>query len=99
MLCSWQNSKQLCDEWSNMCNITNKWKNIEITWAQTLDNKILYNFPRSFLIGNKFDYQNRSKNIYKTDTKDVIGIYSSLYWINNIYNFEYNNQFEYVSFL
>ena len=52
-------------------------------WAQTLDNKIPDSFPRSFLIGNKYLYYYSSKNIYKTDTKDVIGIHSTMNWENN----------------
>ena len=47
-------------------------------WAQTLDNKIPDSFPKSFLIGNKFEYDHRSKNIYKTNEHDVIGVHCSI---------------------
>ena len=39
MLCNWCSSKDLCNEWSNMCQRGYTWKNIEITWD---DNKIDY---------------------------------------------------------
>jgi len=35
MLCNWCSSKQLCDEWSNMCEYEYTWKDIEITWENT----------------------------------------------------------------
>jgi len=47
MLCNWQNSKQLCDEWSNMCDDGYKWKNFEITWEDdNIDYYIIINFPQ-----------------------------------------------------
>ena len=47
MLCNWQNSKQLCDEWSNMCDDGYKWKNFEITWEDDdIDYYIIINFPQ-----------------------------------------------------
>jgi hypothetical protein len=47
MLCNWQNSKQLCDEWSNMCDDGYRWKNFEITWEdENIDYYIIINYPQ-----------------------------------------------------
>lgn len=46
MLCNWCSSKQLCDEWSNMCEKEYTWKNIEITWEDTnIDYYVIINSP------------------------------------------------------
>ena len=47
MLCSWNSSKELCEEWSNMCEHNYYWKDIEITWEDTnIDYYIIINYPR-----------------------------------------------------
>jgi hypothetical protein len=47
MLCSWQTSRQLCDEWKNMCEEGYRWKDIEITWEdENIDFYVIINFPR-----------------------------------------------------
>lgn len=44
MLCNWQSSKQLCDEWSNMCETGYRWKNFEITWEdENIDYYVIIN--------------------------------------------------------
>jgi hypothetical protein len=47
MLCNWASSKELCNEWSNMCEDMFKWKNIEITWDDNnIDYYIILNYPQ-----------------------------------------------------
>jgi hypothetical protein len=46
-------------------------------WSKTLDNKIPHTFPNEIIIGDKFAYGIRSKNIYKTDDFTTIGIHSA----------------------
>jgi len=46
MLCNWCDSKQLCEEWSNMCDYNFIWKNIEITWEEDVDYYVIINAPR-----------------------------------------------------
>jgi len=47
MLCNWASSKELCNEWSNMCKDMFKWKNIEITWDDNnIDYYIILNYPQ-----------------------------------------------------
>jgi hypothetical protein len=47
MLCNWTSSKNLCDEWSNMCENNYKWKNIQITWENNnIDYYIIINYPK-----------------------------------------------------
>ena len=46
MLCNWCTSKQLCDEWRNMCIEEYKWNNIEIVWDDTeVDYYVIINYP------------------------------------------------------
>lgn len=45
-------------------------------WAQTIDNKIPTTFPESIMMGYKYPYESRSKNIYKTDAIETIGVHS-----------------------
>ena len=48
MLCNWCSSKQLCDEWSNMCYDNYVWDDIEITWEDTnIDYYVIINFPHT----------------------------------------------------
>jgi hypothetical protein len=48
MLCNWQSSKELCYEWSNMCEHNFIWKNLEITWEDTnIDYYVIINYPRN----------------------------------------------------
>ncbi len=59
MLCNWTSSKNLCDEWSNMCVEGYKWKNIEITWDDNnIDYYVIINFPQ-----NKNDFYIPEKTI------------------------------------
>ena len=47
MLCNWQSPKQLCDEWSNVCETGYKWKNYEITWEDNdIDYYVIINYPK-----------------------------------------------------
>ena len=41
MLCNWCSSKDLCNEWSNMCDRGYSWKNIQMTWTHD-NNEIDY---------------------------------------------------------
>ena len=46
MLCNWCSSKDLCNEWSNMCERGYIWKNIEITWDDcNIDYWVIINKP------------------------------------------------------
>jgi len=48
MLCNWCSPIQLCNEWSNMCEIPSEfmWKNIEMTWTDIdIDYYVIINFP------------------------------------------------------
>ena len=46
MLCNWCSSKDLCNEWSNMCGRGYSWKNIEITWDDcNIDYWVIINKP------------------------------------------------------
>jgi GR25 family glycosyltransferase involved in LPS biosynthesis len=46
MLCNWCSSKDLCNEWSNMCESGYTWKNIEITWDDcNIDYWVIINKP------------------------------------------------------
>lgn len=46
MLCNWCNSKELCSQWSNMCEKEFMWKNIEITWENSnIDYYVIINKP------------------------------------------------------
>ena len=46
MLCNWCNSKELCNQWSNMCENGFMWKNIEITWDNyNIDYYVIINQP------------------------------------------------------
>jgi hypothetical protein len=56
MICNWTNSKNLCDEWSNMCEKNYKWKNLEITWEDNdIDYYVIINYPKNddFFIPSK----------------------------------------------
>jgi hypothetical protein len=47
MLCFWQTSRQLCDEWKNTCETGYRWKNIELTWEDdNIDFYVIINYPR-----------------------------------------------------
>lgn len=52
LLCSWQNPKQLCDEWSHLCDEDYKYKDIQITWEDEADYYVILNHPqkREFFI-------------------------------------------------
>ena len=52
-------------------------------WSKTLDNTIPKTFPNEFMVGTKFPYAHRSKNIYNTDTKNTVGIHSSMCLCDN----------------
>lgn len=46
LLCSWCNSKQLCEEWKNMYNNKNGWNNLEITHENNeIDYYVIINRP------------------------------------------------------
>jgi hypothetical protein len=46
MICNWCTSKQLCEEWKNMCTHNYRWQNIEITWENTnIDYYVIINKP------------------------------------------------------
>ena len=48
MLCNWTNCKQLCEEWSNMCETGFKWKNYELVWTdvkEDIDYYVIINYP------------------------------------------------------
>jgi hypothetical protein len=46
MLCNWTSSRELCKEWSNMCENEFCWKNIEITWTnEDIDYYVIINSP------------------------------------------------------
>lgn len=52
-------------------------------WSNTIDNIYPKTFPHSFLTSDSMNYGNRSKNIYKINSIDTIGIHnSSSYNIN-----------------
>lgn len=53
MMCNWCSNKQLCKEWSNMCETGLKWKNIEITDSD--DNVDFYVIVNSPPAGEYFD--------------------------------------------
>ena len=55
MIGNWCSSKQLCSEWSNMCeDFKSKWKNIEITCEDTnIDYYVIINFP--FNMNEQYD--------------------------------------------
>lgn len=58
MLCNWQSSKSLCDEWFNMCNKDYCYENIQITWEDNnIDYYIIINYP------HKDDFYVPSKTI------------------------------------
>jgi len=64
-------------------------------WSNTIDNNIPNIFPNSFFIGNKYNYDDRSKNIYKTIEHDVIGIHTSVNILNSdsLNNLKKSNEF------
>jgi len=37
MLCNWTDSKQLCKEWSNMCELGFRWKNYRMVWTDRVE--------------------------------------------------------------
>jgi len=48
MLCNWNNSKQLCKEWSNMCENNFKWNDYELVWTdvkEDIDYYVIINYP------------------------------------------------------
>ena len=48
MLCNWTDSKQLCKEWSNMCESGFRWKNYRMVWtdrAEDTDYYVIVNKP------------------------------------------------------
>ena len=46
MICNWCSSEQLCKEWSNMCEVDYRWKNIEITSEdENIDYYVIINKP------------------------------------------------------
>lgn len=46
MICNWCSSKDLCEEWKNMCTTDYRWQNIEITWEDTnIDYYVIVNKP------------------------------------------------------
>jgi hypothetical protein len=46
MVCNWCSSKDLCNEWSNMCEYEYTWKNIQITWDNNdIDYWVIINKP------------------------------------------------------
>ena len=47
-------------------------------WSKTVDNKVPDRFPYKFMIGDRMNYGSRSKNIYKIDEKNVVGIHSAM---------------------
>ena len=46
MLCNWCSSKQLCEEWKNMCMENYTWNDLEITWEdKNIDYYVIINYP------------------------------------------------------
>ena len=48
MLCNWTSSKQLCKEWSNMCEYGFVWKNYKLVWSDVkddIDYYVIINYP------------------------------------------------------
>jgi FkbM family methyltransferase len=48
MLCNWTDSKQLCKEWSNMCESGLRWKNYRMVWTdrvEDIDYYVIINKP------------------------------------------------------
>jgi len=47
MLCNWCDSRQLCKEWSNMCEdpVAMRWKNLELVWDDNADYFVIINSP------------------------------------------------------
>lgn len=46
LLCNWCSSKQLCEEWKNMCIKNYTWNNLEITWEdKNIDYYVIINNP------------------------------------------------------
>jgi hypothetical protein len=76
------------DEYLNVKNNTLKqfiFENQEINlfgfcniWSKTIDNKIPNDLPNEIIVGDKYNYGSRSKNIYKTSEYHVVGIHSSM---------------------
>ncbi len=47
LLCNWQDSKKLCDEWINLTKGNYKWNNIEFTWENdNIDYWVIINYPQ-----------------------------------------------------
>ena len=58
MLCNWCTSRDLCNEWNNMCEKDYTWKNIEMTWENTdIDYYVIINYPCTT------DYYDKKKTI------------------------------------
>jgi len=46
MICNWTTSENLCFEWSNLCETSNTWQNIEITHTNDdIDYYVIINYP------------------------------------------------------
>lgn len=46
LLCNWQDSKKLCDEWVNLTQGNYKWNNITFTWDDhNIDYWVIINYP------------------------------------------------------
>jgi len=47
MMCNWCDSRQLCKEWSNMCEdpVAMRWKNLELVWDDNADYFVIVNSP------------------------------------------------------
>ena len=62
MLCDWCSSKQLCQEWSNMCMDGFSWNNIEITWENdNIDYYVIINRT------NETDYDKSRTMIFQME--------------------------------
>jgi GR25 family glycosyltransferase involved in LPS biosynthesis len=47
LLCNWQDSKKLCDEWNNLTKGNYTWNKIKFTWEDTdIDYWVIINYPQ-----------------------------------------------------
>ena len=46
LICNWDTSENICNQWSDMCEEKYRWKNIEITWEnKNIDYYVIINKP------------------------------------------------------
>jgi hypothetical protein len=67
-------------------------------WADTMDGLYPCEFPSEIRIGEKFRYNVRSKNIYKTSSVSIVGVHSCMHYTKERANMMYGlNMFHFYN--